>query len=849
MKRKQGNDKQMSFNFEVSFSPTPVKAAEIETVEVAEVVKAAQVEETVAPVPVRPPKYLKNAVYLKDLNPDNTVLLDVGEKSLVVRPLGLKMVTRLLMYEKMNGEQMSWASDQFNFVSLMNTGMLAADHPVVKGLNGAGIHVALTPAAYGRLDAMRRGFKRTMTPFEFYVPEEFADMQSEDEYETPGPFVHEVYRSEYIRARKLLDEMGLTDPTRSVYLHEFQTHDVCQLACKYFAYMGHEQGLGKTLMAVALSRVLGYDNFLIVAPTATIGSWTSGWRHEIHRLGIPKSNIHVLERPEQLPHYKRFKYEDNGFPHYWLVDYGTLARERWEYSAFKCIHCYRPVKKADKGVCKNKAHKKKYCAKCAEKQRALNKANGLVPGLTSGQLSALREMWTGNYCDPYKGGCGWRHRKRVGTKTAEKKGFKETKPLYKCFERNWIDCVFLDESHMVKNIQSKRSRAVQALPMPKRLYIMTGTLITNYVEDTFWQLQRLCPAGLFPIGDKLEDYFAWQVGTGRGANKSKTGFNHFVERFQGSDEADRGKHGKVTKVKNPGEFWEMLARFMVRRKADDPAVESDIVLPETHFHTEMLEMDSLHKTIYDSKTGDFQKEMIAKISEANGGTLPENLNLDDVLPVKEAEVRGRLQTLRQYAVCPDREAIYGSKLTTKDKRILELVTEQMQKNHKTVVFTEFADHTNRLEDIFKEHDIPVLVVDSRLNKGQKWAAIDEWRTDGEKMVLLTTMSILGTGVNLTPLVGDFKCDMVVFASPNWVPATMYQAWRRVNRMGQTVPVHVYYLNQENTIEHDIDDLLNAKRKVISLAIDRRHYQGEGDVQQVSVHELMQRIVNKGIQNV
>ena len=93
-------------------------------------------------------------------------------------------------------------------------------------------------------------------------------------------------------------------------------------------------------------------------------------------------------------------------------------------------------------------------------------------------------------------------------------------------------------------------------------------------------------------------------------------------------------------------------------------------------------------------------------------------------------------------------------------------------------------------------------------------------------------------VNFTPGCLDFGIRRVIFATPDWVPTQMEQAWKRVHRIGQTQDVDVYFIYHKGTVEQHMDDVLYQKRKVIATAMDRLvGLQREDDICERSAAEI------------
>lgn len=820
------------------------------------------------------PKYLKKAVWSNSVDWTKTLLVDVSKNGLEIFPVSDDVIPKLILFEHtqtyLDTSNQEGKKEFFNRFKIPLNEIWnykdISEYPIIKSLKENNIDVVLTPAAWSRIDSFKKEIKRFITPFKFEIPDEFKDLQIDgSDTAVKGPFIEDIYSDEIRRNKKKLYDLGLLEPQpdRDFYLYEFQAHDAARLAVKRFAYLGHEMGLGKTAQAIAVALIHNYQYNLIIAPSAAIGSFSSGWRHEIHRMGVAKDHIHVINDPEDIPTHRdcKKKYKNDGKPHFFLVDYTTLSKEKLKYNSFYCPKCHNHIPEENKGRCKNPVHQSRYvyrkttwgtrvryfnpnfienfnkltyCPVCAHNEYLKNGQREL----TNEEINNLKKDWTGNSCKA----CGFKAKERLLAKGRAKKGYTETKPIWKCIPRGLFKCIFVDESHMIKNISSKRSQAVQMLRGANRIYIITGTMMTNYVEDTFWQLQRLCPAGIFPVDGDLKDYFSYHVGTSN-AHKSKEGYNKFINHYQGRDLIKgSASKGKLTTIKNPESFWNMLSCFMVRRKSTDDSVNKSIKLPPTHFHTEFIEMDKKHKLVYKSKTGEFQKDIYNTIRQSGGDV--SNLNKSNLGIVSEADMKQRLQQIRQICVCPDLETIYTEEATTKDLRMMEIIQENKKNNNKTVIFCVYNDHIQRLKKLFEKNNIETMVIDGRSNKGQKWKNIDTWRTTKDHWVLISTINVLGTAVNLTPLSDDFECATIIFGTPDWIPSNMYQAWKRVSRIGQRVDVNVYYLWHKDSIEKDMDDLLQAKMKVINQAIDRLEHEREGDVIEINARTIAQRVLNK-----
>ena len=83
---------------------------------------------------------------------------------------------------------------------------------------------------------------------------------------------------------------------------------------------------------------------------------------------------------------------------------------------------------------------------------------------------------------------------------------------------------------------------------------------------------------------------------------------------------------------------------------------------------------------------------------------------------------------------------------------------------------------------------------------------------GEGSVFLLSLKAGGTGLNLT------GADMVIHYDPWWNPAAEEQAVDRAHRIGQTHVVEVIRLLVHDSIEEQVVNMSQAKRKLFDMLI-------------------------------
>jgi len=163
--------------------------------------------------------------------------------------------------------------------------------------------------------------------------------------------------------------------------------------------------------------------------------------------------------------------------------------------------------------------------------------------------------------------------------------------------------------------------------------------------------------------------------------------------------------------------------------------------------------------------------------------------------------------------------------------IKEHVNNFLMSGEKLVLFGWFVD-TQRDLVVEWPHAAHALGVDSNV---QRQRAIDNFQ-DGDIQLLVCSLSAVGIGVNLT------AAHHVGFVELGWTPAEHDQAEDRLHRIGQKFPVNVYYYVGVGTIEEDIVDIIDRKRRIIGPAVDGIPVTHE-DVQNALIGKLIAKYKN------
>ena len=165
-----------------------------------------------------------------------------------------------------------------------------------------------------------------------------------------------------------------------------------------------------------------------------------------------------------------------------------------------------------------------------------------------------------------------------------------------------------------------------------------------------------------------------------------------------------------------------------------------------------------------------------------------------------------LTKLRQ--VCCHRKLVLesASNHSSKLDRALEIVQNLHQNKRKVLVFSQFV----RLLKLFREQlvkaNMEFCYLDGASSSQHRQDEIDRFQNTDVSLFLIS-LKAGGSGINLT------SATEVIHLDPWWNPAVEDQASDRAHRIGQTQTVTVIRMVAEDSIETQILQLQEEKRKI------------------------------------
>lgn len=318
-----------------------------------------------------------------------------------------------------------------------------------------------------------------------------------------------------------------------------------------------------------------------------------------------------------------------------------------------------------------------------------------------------------------------------------------------------FDLMILDESHMLKHRETKRSKIINQISenIPK-IWQLTGTPITSRPMD-FYNLLSICKATVV----QNWQHFAYRYCDAKSFKKKlKSGF---VKRIWITDGASNLDELRI-KTK---------PHILRRMKEDHLDLPPKIVSP---FYLELENRVGYNKVF------------------------------DEYLDWLKLEGR-TLGTARQIV-----ELVVLRKFISNEKvpYTLDMVNNFLEQSttRKIIIFTVFTDSLNQLKQNLG--DIAVCH-NGKMNEKDRQLSIDRFQNDPSVRVFIGNIISAGSAINLT------SSDSTIFHDLSFVPAEHDQAESRNHRIGTENTVNIYYPIFQDTVEEKIYEILEKKKNIIS----------------------------------
>ncbi len=321
--------------------------------------------------------------------------------------------------------------------------------------------------------------------------------------------------------------------------------------------------------------------------------------------------------------------------------------------------------------------------------------------------------------------------------------------------------LILDEAQHIKNPGTANARSCKLIHSEHRL-VLTGTPLENSSED-LWSIFDFLHPGM--------------LGT----------FTAFKKFYNGIKDNQQLQQDLAVRV---SPFIKRRTKQLVCRE-----------LPPKHEQILFCEMDQAQRTLYEKFFAAAKRQVVA-IARQSKGKGKSNF-----------EVLTALLRLRQICCDPTLlpDNIGRNTLSAKTELLKELVLQNIDSNHKMLLFSQFTSFLKILRDWLDTEQIAYEYLDGSTRN--RMEHVDNFNQNSQIPVFLLSLKAGGVGLNLT------SADTVIICDPWWNPAVETQATDRTHRIGQTRPVNNIKVVVKDSVEEKILQLQNTKQEMFDNIIE------------------------------
>ena len=332
----------------------------------------------------------------------------------------------------------------------------------------------------------------------------------------------------------------------------------------------------------------------------------------------------------------------------------------------------------------------------------------------------------------------------------------------------------VDEVHQYKAKSSDQGWAFQVLAKTIPCVTLTGTFFGGPSSSIFWLLHRTQPEVRIEYGFSDESKWIDHFGVRESKivqKKGDAGYSYYRAR----------KRTHVTARERPG-ISPAIMRFLLPTTVFKTLADLGVVLPPFRDAVVRLEMTPEQEADYRfvwTECWDAMREFWPYFTSS---WLQWTLSRPNSCFREEAI---QFPDGRRLVVPP---VIHDHRdLLPKESWLLGCISKELQEGRKVVVYlrqTGTRDIRQRVVDVLRIHaGIDAVVLNESVDPRKREA----WLKSRSPRVLLTNPRLVETGLDLV----DYST--VIWFEPDYSLYTLWQACRRVWRLGQVKPVKVYYL--------------------------------------------------------
>jgi SNF2 family DNA or RNA helicase len=349
-------------------------------------------------------------------------------------------------------------------------------------------------------------------------------------------------------------------------------------------------------------------------------------------------------------------------------------------------------------------------------------------------------------------------------------------------EQNWSVLV-IDEAQAIKNSDTAQSKALKAIPADLKI-ALSGTPVENRLSE-YWSL--------------FDFVFKGYLGS----------FNQFYYEYARPIELERNREvlEKFKKVTSP---------FVMRRVKTDKNIISD--LPEKIIQNHYCTLTPQQAALYQNVVNQIGEQLAQAAGMQRKGLI--------------LKLLGSLKQICNHPAQFLKNNAKEAALSGKTQLLIDLLKKIERQGDKTLIFSQFTQMGSLLESIIEsEMGYRPLFLHGGLHLEQRKAVLKQFSETKQFPVLILSLKAGGTGLNLT------EANQVIHYDLWWNPAVEAQATDRSFRIGQKKNVFVHRFIVQNSLEEQIDKMIEKKKELAQLTVEA----GESWLTELSNEQILDLI--------
>jgi len=568
------------------------------------------------------------------------------------------------------------------------------------------------------------------------------------------------------------------------------------------AYCCGEMGVGKTLIgALAAWLMKPNGRTLIMCP----GHLVKKWKREIE-LTVPGAEAHIISTLSDAAAAARKP--RNGRPQFWVISKETGKLGYFSRPALKVKQIHGQKWNAQRSIYEPHTENHCFCPRCGSRveKKPKTKNDIAVPIMLEDLQRNPHKLCRGELFDPENPTKYRRDGKpqpcRTPLWTADRtKQRKVAIADYFKRQKARFDLFIADEVHELKGADTAQGNALgKFASCARKVLALTGTLIGGYSSHLFFLQYRMDATAMKRAGYTYGKTDRWV---------DKYGVREIViKETVSADGRNARSHGTKTGTKtgseerpgiSPALFADQLLNNAIFLHLEDVAQ----ALPPITEEPVPIEMSPDLATAYKRLEADIKSVMDAQLAQGNrrllGRYLVNLLSYPDKPYQNEPVPLDKLHFAVPAELPQDLEY-------PKEEELIRIATEAKARGRKTLVFLTFTgkrDQCPRVKKILEDHNLKTAILYAQNVDPRKREAWIEQHAPGID-VLITNPECVKTGLDL------LQFPTVVYLQTGYNVFTLRQSSRRSWRIGQKLPVEIFYLYYTGTMQARAINLIGRK---------------------------------------